>query len=164
MSTSVSSLNQLYLIVNSVEVLEQGAYVFHKDRDALELLKSGDYRHVAGQLGLGQALAADASVNIYCLTDLHHVLDRFGNRGYRAPQLEASITAGKIYLAAYAEPLHVKGVAHAIAGSAVPKAEPLAGAAQEKVVIGVFIIRLNKVVVNILRGQLRFDFVQAHSL
>jgi len=102
MSTSTSSLNQLYLIVNSVEGYEQGAYVFHKEQEALELLKTGDYRHIAGQLGLGQALAADASVNIYFLTDLHYVLDRFGNRGYRAAQLEASITAGKIYLAAYA--------------------------------------------------------------
>jgi nitroreductase len=65
---------------------------------------------MAGHLGLGQALAADASVNIYFLTDLHRVLDRFGNRGYRAAQLEASITAGRIYLAAYTQHIGATGL------------------------------------------------------
>jgi hypothetical protein len=110
MSPDDTSLNQLYLIVNSVEGIEQGAYLFHREHYALELLKLGDYRHMAGHLGLGQALAADASVNIYFLTDLHHVLDRFGNRGYRAAQLEASITAGRIYLAAYAQHVGATGL------------------------------------------------------
>ena len=110
MSPDDTSLNQLYLIVNSVEGLEQGAYVFHREHYALELLELGDYRHMAGHLGLGQALAADASVNIYFLTDLHRVLDRFGNRGYRAAQLDASITAGRIYLAAYAQHIGATGL------------------------------------------------------
>lgn len=110
MSKSSSSLNQLYLIVNSVDGLEQGVYVFHKEQNALEIINSGDYHQIAGQLSLGQSLAADASVNIYFLTDLHHVLDRFGNRGYRAAQLDASITAGKIYLAAYALKVGASGL------------------------------------------------------
>ena len=90
--------------------LEQGVYVFHKEQNALEIINSGDYHQIAGQLSLGQSLAADASVNIYFLTDLHHVLDRFGNRGYRAAQLDASITAGKIYLAAYALKVGASGL------------------------------------------------------
>ena len=53
-------------------------------------------------LGLGQELPADASVNLYYLTDLHSVIDRFGDRGYRAAQLEGGILGGKVYLAAYA--------------------------------------------------------------
>lgn len=36
------------------------------------------------------------------LIDLPTILTRFGNRGYRAAQLEAAIVAGKLYLAAYA--------------------------------------------------------------
>ncbi|MCH7662799.1 MAG: SagB/ThcOx family dehydrogenase [Chloroflexi bacterium] len=110
MSPDDTSLSQLYLIVNSVEGLKQGAYVFHKEEHALELLELGDYRSTAGHLGLSQTLPADASVNIYFLTDLHRVLDRFGNRGYRATQLEASITAGRIYLAAYAQHLGATGL------------------------------------------------------
>ena len=53
---------------------------------------------------------ANASVNLYFLSELAAVLERFGNRGYRAAQLEASIAAGKIYLAAYAQGLGATGL------------------------------------------------------
>ncbi|MDQ4079041.1 MAG: SagB/ThcOx family dehydrogenase [Chloroflexota bacterium] len=105
-----STLNHLYLIVHAVEGLPSGKYVFHSQQAALELLEVGDFRAEAGHLGLGQALAADASVTIFFLSDLKPVLDRFGNRGYRAVQLEASIRAGKIYLAAYAQQLGATGL------------------------------------------------------
>ncbi|MCH9010554.1 MAG: SagB/ThcOx family dehydrogenase [Chloroflexi bacterium] len=104
------SLGEVYLIVNSVDGLEPGKYVYQRDSGMLESILLGDFRHEAGQLGLGQALAADASVNIYFLTDLESVLNRFGNRGYRAAQLEASITAGRIYLGAYALRLGATGL------------------------------------------------------
>jgi SagB-type dehydrogenase family enzyme len=95
-------MNDVYLIVNAVDGLGPGSYVFHPGRGALERLQAGDFRRHAGQLALGQALAADASVNVYFLMDLERVLERQGNRGYRAAQLEAAIMAGKMYLAAYA--------------------------------------------------------------
>lgn len=104
------SLTNLYLIVNSVDGLPSGTYVFHRSRNALELLREGEMRREAGYLGLGQQLPADASVNIFCLTDLTPVLDRFGNRGYRAAQLEAAIIGGKCYLAAYAQGLGATGL------------------------------------------------------
>ncbi len=104
------SLNDLYLIVNAVADLPSGAYLFHRQQQALELLKEGDFRREAGYLGLGQEIPADCSVNVYFLADLHHALERFGNRGYRAAQLEASITAGKLYLAAYAQRLGASGL------------------------------------------------------
>src|SRR5581483_3107625 len=77
---------------------------------ALEQLRAGDFRDVAGDLDLGQELAADAAVNVYFLTDLRPLLARFGNRGYRAAQLGAAITAGKLYLAAYALGLGATGL------------------------------------------------------
>jgi len=103
-------LNELYLIVHAVEGLAPGAYVFRSDERALELLKEGDFRLEAGHLGLDQNIPADCSVNIYFLTDLTKVLARFGNRGYRAAQLEAAIMGGKIYLAAYAQRLGASGL------------------------------------------------------
>jgi SagB-type dehydrogenase family enzyme len=103
-------LNQLYLIVNAVDGLQAGTYVFHRELNTLELLRQGDFRHQAGQLALGQALAADASVNVFFLTNLWLILDRLGNRGYRAAQLEASITAGRFYLGAYALRLGATGL------------------------------------------------------
>lgn len=103
-------LNELYLIVHAVEGLAPGAYYFHREASALELLTAGDFRDVAGYLGLEQALPADASFVVFFLADLDAVLERFGNRGYRAVQLEAGILGGKLYLAAYAQRLGASGL------------------------------------------------------
>lgn len=104
------SLNQIYLIVNQVEDLAPGAYLFHRENSSLERLQSGDFRGQARHLALDQALGGDASVNIYLLSPLRSVLGALGNRGYRAAQLEASITAGRMYLAAYALSLGATGL------------------------------------------------------
>jgi len=53
---------------------------------------------------------AAAAVNIFFLADLRPILQRFGNRGYRAVQLEAGILGGKLYLAAYAQRLGATGL------------------------------------------------------
>ncbi len=95
-------LNDAYLIVNAVDGLAPGAYMYHRDRQALELLKAGNFRTTAGHLALHQDLAADASVDIFFLADLPPILASLGNRGYRAAQLDASLAAGRMYLTAYA--------------------------------------------------------------
>jgi len=105
-----AQLNDLYLIVHAVDGLPPGAYAFHRNRGALECLKQGDFRADAGYLGLQQALPADAAVDIFFLADLRPILQRFGNRGYRAVQLEAGILGGKLYLAAYAQRLGATGL------------------------------------------------------
>jgi SagB-type dehydrogenase family enzyme len=105
-----SQLNHLYLVVHAVEGLESGAYVFHRDRGLLESLKQGNFRAQAGYLGLEQELPADAAVDIFFLADLREILQRFGNRGYRAVQLEAGILGGKLYLGAYAQRLGATGL------------------------------------------------------
>ena len=103
-------LNELYLIVHSVEGLPAGAYVLHRNDCVLECLKEGDFRREAGHLGLDQELPANAAVTIFFLADLNPVLKRFGNRGYRAVQLEAGILGGKLYLASYAQGLGATGL------------------------------------------------------
>ena len=105
-----TQLNDLYLVVNAVEGLNPGAYVYHRDRQVLECLKAGNFRGEAGYLGLEQQLPADAAVNVFFLADLQPILQRFGNRGYRAAQLEAGILSGKLYLAAYAQRLGATGL------------------------------------------------------
>jgi len=105
-----AQLNELYLIVHAVEGLDPGAYVFHRQRAALECLKPGNFRAEAGYLGLEQQLPADAAVDIFFLADLRAILQRFGNRGYRAVQLEAGILGGKLYLGAYAQRLGATGL------------------------------------------------------
>jgi SagB-type dehydrogenase family enzyme len=105
-----AQLNALYLIVHAVEGLPPGAYVLHRSRGVLECLKQGNFRADAGYLGLEQELPADAAVDIFFLADLRPILQRFGNRGYRAVQLEAGILGGKLYLAAYAQRLGATGL------------------------------------------------------
>ncbi len=105
-----SQLNHLYLIVHAVEGLDSGAYVFHRERGMLECLKQGNFRDQAGYLGLEQQLPADAAVDIFFLADLRPIFERFGNRGYRAVQLEAGTLGGKLYLAAYAQQLGATGL------------------------------------------------------
>jgi SagB-type dehydrogenase family enzyme len=103
-------LNDLYLIVNNVDGLAAGAYVYHWEEKLLELLKPGDFRDKAGFLGLDQQIPADAAVDVFFLADLKKILERYGNRGYRAAQLEAGILGGKLYLAAYAQRLGASGL------------------------------------------------------
>jgi nitroreductase len=88
----------LYLIVNAVDGLASGSYLYRRDSHALELLRAGDFRREATFLDLGQELAGDAAVNAYWLVNL----DQLDDRGYRAAQLLAAIEGGKLYLAAYA--------------------------------------------------------------
>jgi len=99
-----------YVIVHAVEDLAPGAYVYHRADRALELLREGTFRKEAGYLGLQQELPGDASANIYCLVNLDSVLARFGNRGYRAAEIEGGIIGGKLYLAAYAQRVGATGL------------------------------------------------------
>ena len=105
-----AQLNDLYLIVHSVEGLKPGAYFFGREQITLELLKEGESRAEAHCLGLEQQLPADACVDIFFLADLKRILERYGNRGYRAVQLEAGAIGGRIYLAAYAQRLGATGL------------------------------------------------------
>jgi len=105
-----AQLNDLYLIVHSVQGLKPGAYFFGREQNALELLKEGEFRAEAQHLGLEQELPAEACVDIFFLADLKRILERYGNRGYRAVQLEAGAIGGRIYLAAYAQHLGATGL------------------------------------------------------
>ena len=105
-----ATLNTLYLIVHDVQGLAPGAYVLHREPWALECLRAGQFRQQAGYLGLEQALPADASVALYWMADLNSILERFGNRGYRAVQFEAGAIGGRLYLSAYAQRLGATGL------------------------------------------------------
>jgi SagB-type dehydrogenase family enzyme len=103
-------LNDLYLIAHAVDGLPPGAYLYHPGSSALELLRPGVFRREAGFLGLEQDLPADCSAAVFFLADLGRILERFGNRGYRACQLEAGILGGRLYLSAYTQRLGATGL------------------------------------------------------
>jgi SagB-type dehydrogenase family enzyme len=104
------SLLETYLIANGVEDLEPGSYRYSPEQSGLELLRQGNLRHEAGHLCFEQALGADASTVFFFMADLDQVLSRWGNRGYRAAQLEAGILGGRVYLAAHALGLGASGM------------------------------------------------------
>jgi SagB-type dehydrogenase family enzyme len=95
-------LNDIYAIVNRVEGLPPGAYFYRRQDRAMELLKPGEFSAKAAYLTLDQDLGGDACATFFFMTDLKPVLDAFGNRGYRAAQMEAGVIGGKMYLASYA--------------------------------------------------------------
>jgi SagB-type dehydrogenase family enzyme len=105
-----AQLNDIYVIAHSVKGLAPGAYFFHRERKTLELLNEGQFRAQAHRLGLEQQLPGDACVDVFFLADLHRILQGYGNRGYRAVQLEAGAIGGKMYLAAYALRLGATGL------------------------------------------------------
>jgi SagB-type dehydrogenase family enzyme len=104
------TLLHLYLIVNAVEGIPSGSYLFSPVDQALTCLQEGAFRQEAGHLCFEQALGADASVVMFFMADLDAVLNHFGNRGYRAAQLEAGVVGGKMYLCAYALGLGASGL------------------------------------------------------
>jgi SagB-type dehydrogenase family enzyme len=104
------SLVDLYMIVNSVDGLPSGSYFFSSRHRGLELLEEGNFREEAGHLCFEQALGADASVVVFLMSDLANVLEHYGNRGYRAAQLEAGVIGGKLYLCAYSLGLGASGI------------------------------------------------------
>ncbi len=107
---NAGSLLDAYIIVNAVDGLRPGAYYFSFSERILELLKPGDFREEAGHLCFEQALGADSAAVVFLLADLDRVLERYGNRGYRAAQLEAGIMVGNAYLCAHSLGLGATGM------------------------------------------------------
>jgi nitroreductase len=94
-----------FLIVNAVEGVERGAY-----GPSLELIHAGDFRAQAGELALGQLLAAEAAANVYFMSDLNRVFASLGKRGYRVAQMAGGIAGGRIELTATASGLGATGL------------------------------------------------------
>ena len=103
-------LTEPYLIVNAVDGLTPGAYHYSRESNELELLQEGEFRAEAGHLCFEQALGADASAVVFFLADLELALGKFGNRGYRAAQLEAGVMGGNVYIAAHSLGLGATGM------------------------------------------------------
>lgn len=104
------AISDIYLIINAVDGLGQGSYFYNKGSNSLEMLQEGNFRNVSGHLGLDQNLPYDASATLFFMVNLEKVLEKFGNRGYRVAQMDASIIAGRMYLASYALKIGATGL------------------------------------------------------
>ncbi len=110
LSSSRDLLNDWYILVHAVDGVAPGAYVLSRREWRLELLKTGSFRSEGAFLALEQSLGGDGAFDVFFLADLNKILETFGNRGYRAVQLEAGISGGRIYLAAYSLRLGATGL------------------------------------------------------
>ncbi len=105
-----STLIDTYLIVNAVDGIPSGGYYYNREEESLDLHRRGDFRDTAGCLCLDQPLGADGSAVAYLMTDFESVLEAYGNRGYRAAQLEGGIILGKMNLCAFALEIGATGI------------------------------------------------------
>jgi hypothetical protein len=103
-------LVDLYLVLNAVDGFPSCAARYWPAPHALEILSEGQYRSESGYLCLEQALGADAAAVIYFLSPLADVLAAYGDRGYRLVNLEAGLTGGRAYLAAYGQGFGASGL------------------------------------------------------
>jgi len=103
-------LVDLYLSVHAVDGIEPGAYAYHPDAHALELIKRGDFRRESAFLCLDQPLGGMSAATVFFLADLSTLLGTYGNRGYRIANLEAGFIGGRLYLTAYAQRFGATGL------------------------------------------------------
>ncbi|MBI2360245.1 MAG: SagB family peptide dehydrogenase [Deltaproteobacteria bacterium] len=85
-----TSLVELYVLADSVDGLTSGVYRFAAAEMGLEFLAPG----------FDAGLGPDSITTIFFLVALDSVLERFGNRGYRAALVEAGAVAEKMRLIA----------------------------------------------------------------
>ncbi len=105
-----TGLVDLYLSVHAVEGVEPGAYAYHPELRALDLLKRGDFRRESAFLCLDQPLGGMSATTIFFLANLATILGAYGNRGYRIANLEAGLIGGRLYLTAYAQRFGATGL------------------------------------------------------
>ena len=105
-----TGLVELFVIVNAVDGITPGAYVYRRAAHALELIRAGAFRDRAAHLTLGQPLGGDAAATIFFLASLDAVRARWGDRGYRLANMEAGLSGGRAYLAAYAQGFGASGL------------------------------------------------------
>ncbi|MGY0231409.1 hypothetical protein [Longispora urticae] len=92
------SLLTHHVVAHAVEPVDPGVYRWFGD---LLPGTDGDQREAAHRFCLGSDLARDAAYLVVHCADLAATVDRLGERGYRAANVEAGIVKGRLHLAAH---------------------------------------------------------------
>jgi SagB-type dehydrogenase family enzyme len=94
-----------FLILNAVDGLDRGVY-----GPGLRSIRTGDFRAIAGEMALGQPLAAQGAANVYFMSDLARGFEGLGERGYRVAQMAGGIAGGRVELSAIGSGLGATGL------------------------------------------------------
>ncbi len=101
---------ETYLLVRSVEDLEQGFYHFRPLVYDLEFLQSGDFGRSLAEAALGQRMVAEAQVVFIWTAVVARSKWKYRQRAYRYIYLDAGHIAQNLYLAGTAAGVGVCGV------------------------------------------------------
>ncbi|MDX1659102.1 MAG: SagB/ThcOx family dehydrogenase [Nitriliruptorales bacterium] len=88
-----------HLLVHQVAGVQPGAYRWTPHGP--ELRRPGSFRGEATALCLEQQLGGEGAYTAFHLADLERILEKGGERAYRAVQLEGGIASGRLQLAAH---------------------------------------------------------------
>ena len=100
-----------YLVVNDVENLENGLYLYHSSHHQLKLIKKGTFRGNISYLTLAQDAVFNCSVAIFFALDFEEI-NIFSNRGYRYAHINIGMLSESIYLSATALGLGARGISN----------------------------------------------------
>jgi SagB-type dehydrogenase family enzyme len=95
----------IYLIVNNVQNLENGIYLYWIRDHALELLISGDFRTALANAALTQDQVGSAAVIFVLTAYFPQIGEKYGLRGYRYALIECGHIAQNVLLAAETQKL-----------------------------------------------------------
>lgn len=97
-----------HAIVHAVDGMEPGAYRWRPEGP--ELQRPGSFRGEATQLCLEQPLGGESAYTLFHTAELDRILDKGGERAYRAVLLEGGIALGRAQLAAFTLGLGATGL------------------------------------------------------
>lgn len=108
--TFVPELLKTHLIINNVEGLDSGCYLYEWEGQSIKQIRFKELKDEAHYLCLGQEMGRDASVLIFHTCDLAKAVKIYGERVYRYLHLDAGFIGQKINLAAIKLGLGASGI------------------------------------------------------
>lgn len=103
-------LIKTYLIVNNVNGLEAGCYLYQPEQEALKQIRFKKLKEEAHYLCLGQDLGRDAAVLLFHVCDLDKAVKLYGERAYRYIHADAGQIGQRLNLAAIKTGIGVSGI------------------------------------------------------
>lgn len=100
-----------YVVVNSVEGIEKGVYLYLPEDHSLEQIEEGDFRGRTVRAGLGQEMLGRGAVAFIWSAVMERSLWKYRQRAYRYIYLDAGHICQNLYLACQALGLGCCGVA-----------------------------------------------------
>ncbi len=101
----------LHVLVNHVQGMEPGIYIYRADTHSLALRSAGPWGEELARAALGQRMCRDASVVLALVCVFGRTTRRYGERGYRYVYLDAGHVVQNTYLVATGLQLGCCGIA-----------------------------------------------------